>query len=304
MTASSGTSVGAGSLSEVTDQPRRPRFGIHSPVSLGIPLAVGVLFVVAGLLGPWMGTPDPTELDLVGRLAPPAWQSEGSWEHPLGTDDLGRDVLSRLLHGARLSLFTVVVIIPISTVIGTSAGLLAAWFGGWVSRLLMAAVDLQLAVPGILLAVLLASLFGPSLRNVVIVLVIFLWAGKARVVRSEAIALAQTDFITAARTVGASDVRIMLRHILPNLLNTVVILATLNVSTVIIAEAGLSFLGVGVDQETISWGKMISEGRGVLSIAWWLVTIPGIAIILVALSGNLFGDWLRDALDPKLRHAR
>ena len=153
-------------------------------------------------------------------------------------------------------------------------------------------------------AVLLATLFGPSLRNVVIVLVIFLWASKARIVRSEALALAETDFVIAARTIGAGNLRIMFRHILPNLLNTIVILATLNVATVIIAEAGLSFLGVGVSQETISWGKMISEGRGVLSIAWWLVTIPGIAIILVALAGNLFGDWLRDALDPRLRHAR
>jgi peptide/nickel transport system permease protein len=263
-----------------------------------------VLFVVTGVLGPWLAPQDPTELDLIGRLTPPGWQDDGSWAHPLGTDDLGRDVVSRLLHGARLSLFTVVVIIPISTVIGVAGGLIAAWFGGWVSRVVMATVDLQLAVPGILLAVLLASLYGPSLRNVVIVLVIFLWAGKARVVRGEAISLAQTDFVTAARTIGATDLGIMLRHILPNLLNTVVILATLDVSTVIIAEAGLSFLGVGVSQETISWGKMISEGRGVLSIAWWLVTIPGVAIILVALSGNLFGDWLRDALDPRLRHAR
>lgn len=277
---------------------------MHSPIALALPVSVIVLFVVAGVFGPLLAPHDPTDFDLVDRLTPPAWQAEGSWAHPLGTDDLGRDELSRLLHGARLSLFTVLVIIPLSTGFGSLAGLVAAWFGGWTSRLLMAAVDLQLAIPGLILAVLLATLFGPSLRNVVIVLVIFLWASKARIVRSEALALAETDFVTAARTIGAGNLRIMFRHILPNLLNTIVILATLNVATVIIAEAGLSFLGVGVSQETISWGKMISEGRGVLSIAWWLVTIPGIAIILVALAGNLFGDWLRDALDPRLRHAR
>ena len=277
---------------------------MHSPIALALPASVIVLFVVAGVFGPLLAPQDPTDIDLVNRLTPPAWQAEGSWAHPLGTDDIGRDELSRLLHGARLSLFTVLVIIPLSTGFGSLAGLVAAWFGGWTSRLLMAAVDLQLAIPGLILAVLLATLFGPSLRNVVIVLVISLWASKARIVRSEALALAETDFVIAARTIGAGNLRIMFRHILPNLLNTIVILATLNVATVIIAEAGLSFLGVGVSQETISWGKMISEGRGVLSIAWWLVTIPGIAIILVALAGNLFGDWLRDALDPRLRHAR
>ena len=286
------------------DESVRRLWHVHSPITLLLPVGVIVAFVIAGLFGPLLAAQDPRHIDLVNRLMPPAWQGGGSWEHPLGTDDIGRDELSRLLHGARLSLFTVVVIIPLSTGFGSLAGLMAAWFGGWTSRLLMAAVDLQLAVPGLILAVLLASLFGPSLRNVVIVLVIFLWASKARIVRSEALALAETDFVTAARTIGAGDLRIMFRHILPNLLNTIVILATLNVATVIIAEAGLSFLGVGVAQETISWGKMISEGRGVLSIAWWLVTIPGVAIILVSLAGNLFGDWLRDALDPRLRHAR
>ena len=302
MSTRSATTVG--SVVGAREKRIRRLLGVHSPITLALPVGVIVIFLVAGVFGPLLAPQDPTDIDLVNRLTPPAWQAGGSWEHPLGTDDLGRDELSRLLHGARLSLFAVLIIIPLSTGFGSLAGLVAAWFGGWTSRLLMAAVDLQLAIPGLILAVLLASLFGPSLRNVVIVLVVFLWASKARIVRSEALALAATDYVTAAQTIGASDLRIMFRHILPNLLNTIVILATLNVATVIIAEAGLSFLGVGVSQETISWGKMISEGRGVLSIAWWLVTIPGIAIILVSLAGNLFGDWLRDALDPRLRHAR
>jgi len=283
----------------------RPRkFHLHSPLTLGFPIGVMILFVITGVFGPALAPYDATEIDLINRLAETGFQSNGSWDHALGTDDLGRDVLSRLLNGARLSLFIVVVIIPLSTLIGALVGLFAAWIGGWTSRLLMGLVDLQMALPGILLAVLFASIFGPSLRNVVIVLVIFLWSSQARIVRSEALALSETDFVLAARTIGSTDARIMFRHILPNLLNTIVILATLNVATVIIAEAGLSYLGVGVDQQTISWGKMISEGRDVLSIAWWLVTIPGIAIITVSLAGNLFGDWLRDALDPRLRHAR
>lgn len=281
---------------------RRRRWGIRSPKTLVVTLTIIVGFVLVGLLGPHIAPEDPNRLELAGRLQPPVWQSEGSWDHPLGTDDLGRDTLSRLIHGARISLLAIGMTIPIATVIGSTAGLAAGWFGGWTSRVLMAGVDLQLAMPGILLAVLLASIWGPSLRNVVIVLVVFLWAGFARIVRSETISLAEREFVIAARTIGASDARIMARHILPNLVNSIVILATLNVATVIIVEASLSFLGVGVAQDTISWGSMIAQGRSLLSVAWWLVTVPGIAIVTVSLVGNIFGDWLRDALDPQLRN--
>ena len=295
------STIPAGGLSGLA-APRHRRRRVRSPKTLAVTLTIISGFVILGVIGPQISPQDPNALDLVGRLKPPFWQSGGSWDHPLGTDDLGRDTLSRLIHGARISLFAIGLTIPLATVIGSTAGLAAGWFGGWTSRVLMAAVDLQLAMPGILFAVLLASIWGPSLRNVVVMLVVFLWAGFARIVRSETISLKEREFVIAARTIGAGDVRIMIRHILPNLVNSIVILATLNVATVIIAEASLSFLGVGVAQDTISWGAMIAQGRNLLSIAWWLVTVPGIAIITVSLVGNIFGDWLRDALDPQLRN--
>ncbi len=280
------------------------RIRVYSPITLAIPLALLTLWLFMGVFGPWLAPHDPGAIDLDGRLTPPAWQSGGSWEHPLGTDGIGRDYLSRMLHGTRVSLFIVGTVVPLTAVIGTTTGLLSAWFGGWISRLIMGFVDIQMALPGILVLVLFASIFGPSLRNLIIVLVFFGWVGQARMVRSEALALAETDFALAALAIGATDARVMFRHILPNLLNTVVIIATLSVGSIILAEAALSFLGLGASAETISWGKMIAEGRGALSVAWWLVTIPGIAIIAVVLAGNLFGDWVRDALDPSLRHAR
>lgn len=291
-------------MTELPDiAPRRKR-RVRSPLLLATCLAIGALFLVVGVFGQWLAPQDPDHLSLVNRLHPPMWESGGSSENVLGTDELGRDTFSRLIYGTRTSLLTVVLTIPFAMVIGSTLGLAAGWFGGWTSRILMACVDIQLALPGVLLAVMLASIFGPSFRNVVVVLVVFFWAGFARLVRAEAAAVSERDFITAARTVGASDSRIMFRHILPNVANPIIILATLNVANVILAEAALSFLGVGVAQDTISWGSMISQGRSLLSQAWWLVTIPGLAIISVSLVGNLFGDWLRDALDPQLRNSR
>ena len=284
-------------------QVRRRRFRIRSPKTFGFTVGFLVFFVFIGLVGPSITPDDPNALNLVGRLQPPAFDG-GTSAHLLGTDELGRDTLSRLIHGTRVSLTAIVFVIPLATLIGSFAGLLAGWFGGWTSRVIMALVDLQLALPAILVAVFLAAIWGPSLRNVVIVLVFALWATWARIVRGETLALKEREFIIAARTVGASDLRIMIRHLLSSLLNSIVILATLNVATVVIAEAGLSFLGVGVAQDTISWGAMISQGRDLLSVAWWLVTVPGLAIISVSLVVNIFGDWMRDFLDPTLRNAR
>ena len=281
---------------------RRRGWRIRSPKTLVVTLTILLLFLVLGIFGPQIAPEDPFRLDLVGRLQPPFFQAEGSLEHPLGTDDLGRDTLSRLIHGARISLLAIAMVIPLATVIGSLLGLLAGWFGGWTSRLIMALVDLQLAMPAILIAVFLRAIWEPSLRNVVVVLVFALWATFARLVRGETLGLKEREFVIAARTIGATDLRIMLRHVLPSLVNSIVILATLNVATVIIAEAGLSFLGVGIPQDSISWGIMISQGRDVISIAWWLVTVPGIAIIIVSLVVNVFGDWLRDFLDPTLRN--
>ena len=282
---------------------RRRRFHVRSPKTLAVTLGFLLGFVILGVVGPSITPDDPNALNLVGRLQPPVFDG-GGWDHPLGTDHLGRDTLSRLIHGARVSLVAIGLIIPLATLIGSLLGLLAGWFGGWTSRIIMGLVDLQLALPAILVAAFLAAIWGPSLTNVVIVLVFALWATWARIVRGETLGLREREFVIAARTIGASDLRIMVRHVLPSLINSIVILATLNVATVVVAEAGLSFLGVGVAQDTISWGKMISEGRDLLNIAWWLVTVPGIAIITISLVVNIFGDWLRDYLDPQLRNVR
>jgi len=267
-------------------------------------LAVLLLFVGVGVAAPVIAPHDPNAQALTARLQPPAWEPRGDWSHPLGTDNLGRDVLSRLIYGTRVSLIVVAVSIPLSMVFGTFIGLLAGYYRGVLDSVLMRCVDIQLALPAILFAVLLASIYGPGLRNVLLIIVVWQWAGFARVVRGEVLSLRERDFVTAARLIGASDRWVMVRHLVPNLLNAVVVLATLDVAAVILIEAALSFLGVGVAPPTPSWGSMVSEGRNFIRVAWWLVTIPGLAILLISLVGNLLGDWLRDALDPRLRHTR
>jgi peptide/nickel transport system permease protein len=288
----------------LTPGPPRPRVRIRRLAGLAFPGLVLAVFVFTGVFAPLLAPRDPKELVLVERMRPPVWQDGGSWDHPLGTDNVGRDILSRLIYGARISLLVVALTIPLSAAFGTLVGALAGWRLGAFDRMLMRVVDVQLAMPAILFALLLASVFGPSLRNVIIIIVVWTWSGYARLVRGEALSLRERDFVLAARSTGAGAGWILVRHIFPNVLNAVVILATLEVAAVILTEASLSFLGVGVGLGTPSWGTMISEGRNFLTIAWWLVGIPGIAVVLVSLSGNLAGDWLRDALDPRLRNNR
>ena len=264
---------------------------------------VGV-FIFAGIFADWITPHDPTDQTLVNRLADPVWQAEGSWEHVLGTDGLGRDTFSRLIKGSQTSLIVIATAIPGSLVLGTAIGLLAGWRRGLFDSFAMRLVEVQLAFPALLFALLIAAMLGPSLRNVIVILIVFLWAPYARLVRAEVLSLREREFILAARTIGASDFRLMTRHLLPSVVNSITILATLNISIVIIAEASLSFLGAGVGPETISWGKMVSEGRDLLKIRFWLTGVPGITIMVVALVGNLLGDWLRDYLDPTLRNVQ
>ncbi len=300
MTAEASAVAGAGALPVVERQ--RPSFRQYR--GLVFPGFVLCIFVFTGLMAPVVAPNNPKTIVVLERLHPPVWQSGGSWGHVLGTDQLGRDVLSRLIYGTRISLLVVAIAVPLSAIFGMIIGVIAGWRLGLVDKLMMRVVDLQLAMPAILFAVLLAAVFGPSLRNVIIIIVVWSWSGYARVVRSQALSVRESDFVTAARSCGASNARIIARHICPNVLDAVVILATLQVTQVILIEASLSFLGVGVRLGTPSWGAMISEGRDYLTIAWWLVGLPGTAIALVSLSGNLAGDWLRDALDPRLRHLR
>ena len=257
----------------------------------------------AGVGADWLAPRDPEYINLGARLQPPVVDG-GSWDYVLGTDQVGRDILSRLLYGARISLIVVGIVVPGAALIGTLLGLVAGWASGLIGRLLMRLVDVQLAMPAILFAVLLAALVGASLRNVIIILLIWTWPSYARLVRADVLSLKEREFVTASRATGAGPGWIVGKHLLPNVVNTIVIVMTLEVALVILAEAALTFLGVGAPPGTASWGVMISEGRDFMAVAWWPIWLPGLALLTIAPTGNLMGDWLRDALDPRLRNLR
>ncbi len=229
-------------------------------------------------------------------------QKGGSMEYPLGTDKQGRDILSRIMHGARISLMVSCLAILLGGGLGTLLGMLAAYRGGKTDAIVMRIVDIKLAFPSILLALVLVAAIGAGFTTVIVVIAVLLWARYARVVRGEALAIKQQDFIDRARVSGASNIRIMMKHIFPNLVNTVVVLATLEVGHVIILESTLSFLGAGIPAPTPAWGVMVADGRDLITTAWWIFLFPCLAIVLTVLSMNLLGDWLRDKLDPKLRN--
>ena len=263
---------------------------------------IGAVIIMALFPGP-IAPQDPEAQNLVGRLQPPFWQDGGSTEHLLGTDHLGRDVLSRLVFAARVTAIVVFFAVILSAALGTLIGMVSGYFGRAVDATLMRLVDFQLAMPALLFGIMLAAVLQPGLRNVILIVALFTWAGFARLVRAEVLSLRNQDFVSLARVAGASPLRIFAKHLFPNVLNTVMVLATFEISVVILFEAALSFLGLGVLPPDISWGQMINDGRPFLLVAWWLVTIPGLTIMLVALAGNLFGDWLRDRLDPHLQRA-
>ena len=268
-----------------------------------VPLALlTFLLVIPALFAAQVAPYDPLQGSLAKRLKPPAWQQGGSIEYPLGTDKLGRDMLSRIIYGARVSLMVSLVAIFVGGVIGTALGMISGYFGGWVDALLMRLVDISLSLPTILLALVLVAAVGPSFGTVITILMIFLWARYARLVRGETLAIKERDFIARAQVAGASHIRIMARYIFPNVVNSLVVLATLQVGYVILLESTLSFLGAGLPRPTPAWGLMIADGRELIVTAWWVSMFPGVAIMLTVLSLNLLGDWLRDHLDPKLRN--
>lgn len=266
-----------------------------------VPIAIIAMMVLMAVLAPVLTEHSPTAQSLIRRLEPPVWAEGGSWEHILGTDQFGRDVFSRLLYGARISLIVVSLSLLVGGGIGLAIGIVSGYVGGRLDAFLMRLVDAAFTFPAILFALLLAVTMGQGLDTLIIAISLLLWANFARVIRGEVLALKQRDFVALARVHGCSPFRIMGMHILPNVLNTFMVLATLNIGVVIVAEASLSFLGAGVPPPTPAWGLMVSEGRGRITSAWWLSLIPGLAITLVVLAFNLFGDWLRDRLDPKLR---
>ncbi len=266
-----------------------------------IPLTIIVVFILSAIFADLITFHDAYKVSLPERLIPPFWQEGGTLSHPLGTDPLGRDVLVRIIYGTRVSIIIAAAALTIGGGFGTLIGLTAGFYGGKIDTLLMRMADITLAFPLILFAILLVMVLGPSMMNVIVAISLVLWARYARVIRGEVLGLMQRDFIARARVSGASDWRIMMRHLLPNVMPTLIVLLTLQVGWVIIVEASLSFLGAGIPPPTPAWGSMLADGREYVSTAWWVTTAPGIAIMLVVLAFNLCGDWLRERLDPKQR---
>jgi peptide/nickel transport system permease protein len=273
-----------------------------------IPVFVLTILVIAAVFAPLLAPRDPTLINLRGRTAPPTWDSKWYADHPnagfrylLGADHVGRDVLSRMLHGARVSLMVALVALVAGTLSGTALGLLAGYYGGLVDELITRAVDVWNALPFLLIAILAAMTLEQSVRVVMALLAFAAWSSGVRNVRAEVLGLKTRDYVLQARICGASDARILFRHLLPGVINTVVVIASLRVGGLILAEAGLSFLGAGIPPPAPTWGNMISEGREYLNTAWWIAFFPGLAIFLVVMSFNFVGDWLRDRWDPRLR---
>jgi ABC-type dipeptide/oligopeptide/nickel transport system permease subunit len=262
-----------------------------------------ILLVVVGsaVLAPWIAPHDPAKQTLLRRFTPPVWAKGGHAAYPLGTDQVGRDILSRIIHGARLSLLVGVTAVVVSVLVGVTIGLVSGFAGGRVDTVLMTVVDVTLSFPQLLLALAFVAALGPSLVTIILVLGLTGWERYARVVRAEVLALREKDFVEAARALGVGAARLILRHLLPNTFSSIVVLSTLQVAQAILQEAALSFLGVGSGRTYPTWGTMIALGRDFVSVAWWLATFPGLAILLTVLAINLVGDRLRDALDPRVR---
>ena len=264
-----------------------------------IVLLVWVLCAIfADVLSPY----DPTVGDLSKRLLPPSWCEKGVSEHVLGTDEMGRDVLSRLINGTRISLVVGVVAVIVSLIIGTTLGLIAGYYGGIIDTIVMRAVDVMLAFPFIFFALCLMAVLGSSLRNIIIVLGVTGWVPYARTIRANVLVLRKREFVVASTSLGCTSLRNIVKHILQNVLDRAIVLGTLEMATSIISEASLTFLGMGVPPSIPSWGQMLATGREYIFNAWWLTTFPGIAVFLVCLSINFVGDWVRDIRDPRLKN--
>jgi peptide/nickel transport system permease protein len=264
-----------------------------------IGFSILILMALAAAAAPWITPHDPNAQDLLNPIAPPAWTPGGGLAHLLGTDRLGQDVLSRIIYGARVSLLTGIVAVAGSGALGSLLGLLAGYLGGWVAVVVMRLVDIVLAVPFILLALVFMTVFGPSLANLVIALVLARWVQFTRIAYGLVLEIREREFIQACIVAGLSRTDILLRHVLINISGPLLVLGTLEVGFVILMEAGLSFLGLGTPPEIPSWGGMLQEGRALINVAWWLTTFPGFAIMLTVIGFNFVGDWLRDRLDPR-----
>lgn len=267
-------------------------------LALGSAIVVG-LFVIMAIFAPWIAPQDPYETDLFRRLQPPAWQEGGEWAFLLGCDALGRDIFSRIIYGARISIFIGLAVILVATTIGILLGLAAGYLRGWTDVLVSRVVDILLGFPYLIFAIGLMAMMGPGLVNIILALAYKEWVIPCRVVRGETLAVRELEYVEAARALGASSRHIMLREILPNILSPVIVVSTIRMAHVIILEASLSFLGLGVQPPTASWGGMVADGRAFILEAWWVSTFPGLAILLLVLAINVASQGLRDAFDPR-----
>ncbi len=263
-----------------------------------VPAVVLLVIVLAALFADFIAPYDPNKQDLVNLLSAP------TLHHPMGTDALGRDVLSRVIYGSRISLVVGISSVVVAMIVGVLLGISSAMIGGKFGEAIMRLADLSLALPGILIALAVAATVGPSLVNVILIIALLYWAQFARMVRAEALSIRERDYVQAAIAAGCGSLRILRLHILPNLVNTIIVLATLEVAAAVLLESTLSFLGVGVPPPTPTWGSMVSEGRAYVELGWWVITFPGLAIMMMVLAVNLLGDVLRDRLDPKFASRR
>lgn len=264
-------------------------------------LVVLLVMILAAVFAPWLAPYDPLDIDITAGLKPPAFLPNGDRDHILGTDSLGRDVLSRLIYGARISLLVGFATVILGGFIGMVLGLISGFYGGWVDNVIMRLADVQLAFPFILLAIAIIAVLGPNLSNLILVLALSSWVLYARLVRGEVLSIKEREYIEAARMVGVTDAGIMVNHIFPNVLSSLLVIGTFSIAQMILAEAALSYLGLGVQLPTPTWGSMLNEARQYMFLNPWLSLFPGLAIMFTVLSVNILGDWLRDLIDPRLQ---
>ena len=278
---------------------RQWRKFVRNPVGvIGTIILLGV--IGTAVFADYLAPHEPNRQRLIARFKPPVWVEGGSTTYPLGTDNVGRDVLSRIIHGSRISLVVGICAVGVSMLIGVTLGLLSGFLGGRVDATIMGLVDIMLAFPQIILAFAMVVVLGPGIGNIILVLGLTGWERYARVVRAEVLALREREFVQAARALGVPTARILFRHVMPNTFSSVIVMATLQTAQAILAEASLSFLGLGTGLTYPSWGQMIALGRDYVNVAWWISTFPGLAILLTVLSINLVGDRVRDTLDPRV----
>lgn len=266
-----------------------------------IGLIIVLSVIIIAIFAPFIAIHDPAKTNIANKFIPPVWSEGGSWENPLGTDNLGRDIFSRIVFGSRISLLVGICSVILAGIIGMFFGLIAGFYGKAWDFIIMRTVDALLSIPGILLMLIFLVVFGPSMLTLIIVLGTTSWVSYARMMRSETLSVKERDYVRSARAIGAKDFRIIIKYILPNVISSFIVLATLQMAGIIITEASLSFLGLGIQPPAVSWGLMLSDGKNYLATSWWVATFPGLAITITVLGVIFLGDWLRDMLDPKIK---